>query len=87
VLGIVLVEVEFYACPGQEEPLGSLAVGETFAVLGWDEFETEGGLVDWILIEDEIERPQKWVIADESIMVSPPNYKEFMPQVACRSSS
>ncbi len=87
VLGITSAQVEIYACPGEEEPLGILGAGETFAVLGWDEFETGDGLVDWILIEDEIDRPQKWIIDDENVTISAPDYKEFMPQVACRSSS
>lgn len=85
-LGIASTRVEFFACPGEEEPLGILGPGDTFPILGWDEVETEDGIVDWLLIKDEIESPQKWVLLDDKITISVPDYKGFLPQVACRSS-
>ena len=87
VLGIASVQVDYFSCPGEEEPLGSLEQGDTFNVLGWDQVETEEGLIDWVLIEDEIDQPQIWVVADDDVTISVQNYKEFMPQVACRTSS
>ena len=86
VLGIASTQVDYYPCPGEAEPLGSLQSGDTFNILGWDEYETETGVEDWVLIEDEIDRPQKWIVADEDVVITPPNYEEFMPQVACRSN-
>lgn len=87
VLGIVSAPVDVYACPGDEEPLESLDAGDTFPILGWDEFEAEDGIFDWVLIDDEIGSPQKWISLDENVTISVPNYKEFMPQFACRASS
>lgn len=87
VLGIASVQVDVYSCPGEQDAVGSLEAGETFEVLGWDETETEDGIITWILIEDKIDQPQRWIIADENVTISAPNYKEFMPHVACRSSS
>jgi hypothetical protein len=86
-LGITIAQVAVYTCPGEEEPLGFLQPGDTFSILGWDEYETRDGPVVWILIEDEIDRPQKWLVADEKVTISAPDYLTFVPQVACRSSS
>lgn len=86
VLGITSASVDYYSCPGEAEPLGSLQPGDTFNILGWDEYETETGVQDWVLIEDEIERPQNWVEVNDDVVISPANYKEFMPQVACRAT-
>ena len=87
VLGIISAQVDVYACPGDEEPLGTLDAGDTFPILGWDEFETEDGIDDWVLIEDEIGRPQNWIRIDDNVTISVSNFKDFLPQFACRSSS
>ena len=86
VLGIASARVEIYACPGEAESLDTLEPGDTFPILGWDEYEIEDGLVDWLLIEDEIESPQKWILLDGKVTISVPDYKGFLPQVACRST-
>ena len=55
-----------------------------FDILGWDQTDEEGEIVYWILIEDLADQPQKWVRESEFLVLTHPNYKEFVARAACR---
>jgi hypothetical protein len=83
VLGAAAVDVNVYTCPGDADPIGALVAGQTFTVLGWDEVEIDNGLSSWVMFEDPGVGAQFWVLVDENIAISEPNYKEFLPRIAC----
>lgn len=88
VIAIISEEVEFYNCPGDEEAVGLLPVGMTFAVLGWDRTYTPDGTQEifWILVDDTLGQAQIWILDDEQVTISTPAYKDVVPRVACRSA-
>ncbi len=84
VSGIANAKVNAYTCPGKSNRQGSLEEGSVFVVLGWDEVMELDKAVTYILIENELGFPQKWIKDSEYILVAVPDYKEFIPRLACR---
>ena len=85
VRGTVSAKVNTYTCPGSGFKKGGLEFGATFHVLGWDQTVEDGEVVTWILIDDDINQPQRWVRESEYLTLSHPDYMDFIPRVACRS--
>jgi hypothetical protein len=76
--------INTYTCPGDEKRSGFLEKAASFKVLGWDETEGEGLVITWILIEDQVDQPQRWIQESEYIWISYPDYRDFIPRAACR---
>lgn len=84
VSGIANETVNAYACPGKANRQGKLETGSLFVVLGWDEMLEQDETVTYILIENDLDKPQKWIKDSEYILLSVPDYKAFIPRLACR---
>jgi hypothetical protein len=82
--GATLETVFTYTCPGSQFKFGKLDKGQTFTILGWDETTEDKQTVYWILVEDKLDSPQKWIKESEFLTIAYPNYKEFIPRAACR---
>ena len=84
VSGIANETVNAYACPGKANRQGKLETGSMFVVLGWDEMLELDETVTYILIENDLDKPQKWIKDSEYVLLSVPDYKAFIPRLACR---
>lgn len=84
VSGIANETVNAYACPGKSNRQGKLEAGSVFVVLGWDETIELNEIVTYVLIENDLDKPQKWIKDSEYILLSIPDYKAFIPRLACR---
>lgn len=84
VSGIANETVNAYSCPGNVNKLGVLEAGTVFVILGWDEVVELKETVTYLLIENDLEQPQKWVKDSEYLLLAVPGYKEFIPRLACR---
>jgi len=84
VVGVANETVFAYTCPGNENRQGFLEANETFTVIGWDETIEEDETITWLLIEDELGNPQKWIKDSEYLVIAVENFKEFLPKAACR---
>ncbi len=82
--GIANETVNAYICPGKVNRQGKLEAGSVFVVLGWDEMVELEETVTYILIENDLDKPQKWIKDSEYILLSIPDYRELIPRLACR---
>ncbi|MBN2550186.1 MAG: hypothetical protein JXB15_13570 [Anaerolineales bacterium] len=87
VTGMTTEKIFTYTCPGNQyrDPKVQLDVGQPFTVLGWDETEEDLDIITWLLIEDNLGSPQRWIKESEFLVISFVNYKEFLPRAACRT--
>lgn len=85
--GMTTETIFTYTCPGNQyrDPKVQLEVGQPFSVLGWDETEEDLDIITWLLIEDNLGSPQRWIKESEFLVVSISTYKEFLPRAACRT--
>ena len=81
-----LDEINTYSCPGSDNKVGTLEAGTIFTILGWDQTIEDDHTLYWILIEDEVDQPQKWVRESEFLDILFPDYKDFVLRAACRRS-
>jgi hypothetical protein len=84
VLGQSAEVLNTYTCPGAPFRSGSLEKFTVFDILGWDQTEEEGEIVFWILIEDLADQPQIWIRESDFIVLTHPNFKDFVARSACR---
>lgn len=86
VRGVVNSVINTYTCPGMNFKRGKLEYGAVFHVLGWDQSVEDGETITWILIDDGLDRAQRWVQDSKFITLSEVNYQQFVPRAACRSA-
>jgi len=55
--------------------------------LGWDQTVDDGEMITWLLIEDEMDKPQRWVQESSYVNLTDPNYRQFIPRAACRTAT
>ncbi len=67
--------------------MGSLQFGAAFHVQGWDQTIEDGETITWLLIEDVMDNPQRWVQESSYVTLTNPDYRQFIPRAACRSAS
>ncbi len=84
VSGITNETVNAYRCPGRDNRLGNLEKGSMFTILGWDETEEFEEITTWLLIENDLDKPQKWIKDSEYLLLGFPEYKTLIPRLACR---
>lgn len=84
VSGIANETVNAYSCPGVNNKQGKLEAGSMFVILGWDEMVELKETVTYLLIENDLFQPQKWIKDSEYILLAVPDYKGFIPRLACR---
>lgn len=82
--GIANETVNAYTCPGLLNKKGELEAGSLFIILGWDEVVERDGMVTYLLIENELGKSQKWIKDSEYLLLAVPDYREFIPHLACR---
>ncbi len=87
VRGIANSVVNTYSCPGSNFKKGSLQFGAAFHVQGWDQTIEDGETITWLLIEDLMDNPQRWVQESSYVTLTNPDYLQFIPRAACRSAS
>ena len=87
VRGIANSVVNTYSCPGSNFKKGSLQFGAAFHLMGWDETVEDGETITWLLIEDVMNNPQRWVQESRYVTLTDPDYREFIPRAACRTAS
>lgn len=78
--------INTYTCPGTNFKKGKLEYGAVFHVLGWDQTVEDGETISWLLIEDEMDRAQRWVQDSGYVSLSEVNYQQYIPRAACRSA-
>jgi hypothetical protein len=82
--GIANETVNAYSCPGRTNRQGELEVGSVFVIMGWDEVDELKETATYLLIENDLKKPQKWIKDSEYLLLAIPNYKDFIPHLACR---
>lgn len=86
VLGVASATVNDYTCPGRQFRQDELAEGVVFTILGWDEIQESGEAVTYLLIEDEVGFPQRWIQDSEFLVLTIQEYKDFLPNIVCRTT-
>lgn len=80
----MLEKVNAYTCPGDQNKKGAIDMAQKFMILGWDQISEDGKMFYWILVEDILGQPQVWIRESEFVLITPLNYKDFLPRAACR---
>lgn len=86
VRGVANAVINTYSCPDVNLKRGTLQFGAAFHVLGWDQTEEAGKSLTWLLIEDIVDGPQRWVLESNYVILTDPEYKDHIPRAACRST-
>lgn len=79
-----LEKVKVYTCPGDQNKAGTIDMAQQFTILGWDQTVEDGKTYYWILVDDRMGQPQMWMRESEFVLITPLNYKDFLPRAACR---
>jgi hypothetical protein len=82
-----LEKLNSYSCPGttNKNKKGTVEIGQAFTVLGWDQTTEDGQVLYWLLVGDDVNQPQIWVRDSEFVLITSPNYRDFIPRIACRT--
>jgi hypothetical protein len=86
VRGTVKANINTYTCPGAGFKKGALQFGAAFHVLGWDQTLVEGKVITWILFEDDMDQPQRWLQQSDYVTISDPDFTLYIPRAACRAA-